>query len=84
MQSCAFGDCLGFSVKHAALICGHHIFDVNESVFSAVLLKELECLLDQVSQDKGFALSILDFVTNIDVTCFKQVEDGENLSVVGY
>jgi len=40
------------SVKHAALICGYHVLDVDEGVFAAVGLEHLEGLLDQVSEDQ--------------------------------
>jgi len=47
-----------------------------------MLLEKFESLLDQISQDKGFTLSILDFVAEVDVAVLEQVEDRENLSVV--
>lgn len=73
-----------FSVVHAALVGWHHVFDVNESIFTSVLFEQFECLLDQVSQDESFTLTVLDFVSKVDVAGLVQVEDGQYLSVVGH
>jgi hypothetical protein len=49
-----------------------------------VLFEQFECLLDQVSQDESFTLTVLDFVSKVDVAGLVQVEDGQYLSVVGH
>jgi urease gamma subunit len=49
-----------------------------------VLFKHFEGLLDKVSKNKGLSLTVLDFVTQVAVAVFEQVEDGQDLSVVGH
>lgn len=49
-----------------------------------MLFEQFECLLDQVSQDESFTLTVLDFVSKVDVAGLVQVEDGQYLSVVGH
>ena len=85
MPKCAFRVVLArFSVEHAALIGGHHIFDVDESIFSAVLLEQFESVLDEVSENEGLALAVLDLVAQVHVAVFEQVEDRQDLSIVGH
>ena len=72
------------SQVHAALVRGHHVLDVNEGVFTAMLLEELKGALDEVSQDHSLTLAILDLVSKVQVVALEEVKDGEDLSVVGY
>jgi hypothetical protein len=75
---------VGRSVEDATFIGGHHVLDVNEGVFTAMLLEELKGALDEVSQDHSLTLAILDLVSKVQVVALEEVKDGEDLSVVGY
>lgn len=46
-------------------------------------LEQLKGLLDQVSQVVRFPLAVINFVTQVVVTSFKQVHNWQNLSVIG-
>ena len=72
------------SVKHAALIGGDHVLDVNKCIFSTVHLKKLESLLNQVAKVIALALTVIDLITQIYVRCLEQVHNRENLTVVGH
>jgi len=73
----------GLSVEHAALISRHHILDVDEGVFATVLLKHFESSLDQVTKVHLLPLTVHDGVSDVLVVLLEQVEDGEDLTVVG-
>ncbi len=72
------------SVKDAALISRNHILDVDESVLTSVNLKHLKSLLNKISQVGCFSLRIVNLVTEVSVTDLEQVENGEDLTIVGY
>jgi len=72
------------SVEDATFIGGHHVLDVDEGVFSAMSLEELEGHLDEVTQVGSLSLSVVDLVSEVIVLSLEEVEDGEDLSVVGY
>jgi len=78
------GSRISRSVEDATFICGHHILNVDEGVFSAVLLEEFESSLDEVTQVVDLALTVVDLVSNVLVLGLEEVEDGKDLSVVGY
>ena len=73
-----------FSVEDAALICGDHVLNVNESIFTAVYFEHLECLLDQVTEVSCFALAVIYLVTEVLVLDLEKVKNWENLTIVGY
>lgn len=72
------------SVKHTALVGGDHILNVDECIFSAVLLKEFQSLLDEVAQVLSLALGVVDLVANIVVGLLEEVHHREDLPVVGH
>ena len=76
--------CGGLSVEHTALISRHHVLDVDEGVFAAVLLKHFEGCLDQISEVHLLALGVYDGVADVLVVLLEQVEDGKDLTVVGH
>lgn len=78
------GSRISRSVEDATFICGHHVLNVDERVFTTVLLEEFESSLDEVTQVLGFALGVVDLVSEVHVLGLEEVEDGEDLSVVGY
>ena len=45
-------------------------------------LEKFEGLLDQVTKVVGLSLAIINFVTQVVVTCFEKVHDWQNLSVI--
>jgi len=47
-------------------------------------LEHLEGLLDQVSEDERLSLAVLDLVADVAVVVLEQVEDGQDLSVIGH
>lgn len=50
-------------VKEAGLIGGHHVFDVYEGVLAPVAFKNLQGLLDQISNVLSFLLTIVNPIT---------------------
>ena len=70
------------SVKHAALVGGDHVLNVNECIISAVCLEELESLDNQVAKVLSLALTVVDSITLVQVLGLEKVHDGENLTVV--
>lgn len=78
------GSRISRSVEDATFIGGHHVLNVDEGVFATVLLKEFESSLDEVTQVLGFALGVVDLVSEVHVLGLEEVEDGEDLSVVGH
>ena len=72
------------SVKHAALVGGDHVLNVNECIISAVCLEHLEGLHDEVAKVLSLALAVVDSVALVQVLGLEKVHDGENLSVVGH
>lgn len=70
------------SVKHAALVGGDHVLNVNECIISAVCLEELESLDNQVAKVLTLALTVVDLITLVQVLGLEEVHDGENLTVV--
>ena len=47
-------------------------------------LKHLQGLLDQVSEHHSLSLPVFDFISQVHVLSLVEVEDGQNLSVVGH
>ena len=47
-------------------------------------LKHLQCLLDQVAEDKRLSLRVLNSVSNVTVVLLEQVHHGQDLAVVGH
>lgn len=78
------GSRISRSVEDATFIGGDHVLDVDEGVFTTMLLEEFESGLDEVTQVLGFALGVVDLVSEVLVLGLEEVEDGEDLSVVGY
>ena len=72
------------SVKHAALVGGDHVLNVNECIISAVRLEEFESLDNQVAEVLTLALTVVDSITLVQVFGLEEVHDGENLTVVGH
>ena len=70
------------SIKDAWLISWHHILNVDESILSSVHLEEFKGLLNQVSKIVCLSLTIINFVSQVVVTCFEKVHDWQNLSVI--
>ena len=77
------GNILG-SVQHTTLIGGDHVFDVNESIFSSSLFQQLQSLHDKVSQVESLALVVFDLVPCVFIAVPKDIEDGQNLSIIGH
>ena len=74
----------GCSVEHAALVGGDHVLNVNERIVAAVLLEKLKRCLDKVTEVGGLALRVVDLVSKVLVAHLEEVEDGEDLTVVGH
>ena len=70
------------SVKHAALVGGDHVLNVNECIISAVHLEQFERRNDHVTQALTLALAVVDLVSLVQVLGLEEVHDGENLTVV--
>ena len=72
------------SVEHAALVGGNHVLDVDECVFSTVDFEALQSLLDQISEVLALPLAVVDLVAKVDVFGLHQVQNWQDLSVVGH
>ena len=72
------------SVEHAGFVSGTHVLDVDECVFTTVHFEDFKRLLDVITKVQRFALAILDLVAQVGVFDLHQIEDGQNLSVVGH
>ena len=72
------------SVKHAALVGGDHVLNVNECIISAVRLEQFESRHNQVAQVLTLALAVVDLVSLVQVLGLEEVHDGEDLTVVGH
>ena len=73
---------IGSSVEHAALIGGDHILNIYERILTAIDLEHFKSRLDQISQVLALSLTVVDLISEVDVLCFHQVQDGEDLAVV--
>ena len=72
------------SVEYATFICWDHVFNVNECIFSSMNFKHFKSRLNQVSKILSFSLAVVDLVSEVLVLNFEEVEDREDLSVVGH
>jgi len=72
------------SVKHTALIGRNHVLDVDEGIFSTVDLEHFKCLLDEITKVSRLSLTVVNLVAEVLVLDLEQVENWENLTVVGY
>jgi len=70
------------SVEHAALIGGDHILNIYEGILTAIDLEHFKSRLNQVTQVLALSLAVVDLVSEVDVLCLHQVQDGEDLTVV--
>lgn len=72
------------SIEDAALVGGDHVLDVDEGVLASRLLEELEGFGDEVAQVEPLPLVVLDLVPDVPVGVAEDVEDGQDLPVVGH
>ena len=70
------------SVQNAWFISWNHVLDVDKSILTTMHFKQLQCLLDQISQILMFSLAVINFVSKILVFSFEQVHNWKDLSVV--
>ena len=66
-----------------ALVCRHEVFDIDESIFAAELLKHFQSGVHQFPDAMFFPLTIFNAVSKVVVIIFEYVENGQDLSVVG-
>lgn len=71
-------------VRHAALIRGDHIFDVDKGVLPSPLLEKLQRPHDALPHALLFLLRIIDAVPQVFGVILEQVQHGQNLPVVGH
>ena len=71
------------SLVDDGLVGGDHILYVDKGVLPTVDLKDFQSLLDQVAQYAALSLRVLDLVANADPALLKEVQNGQNLAVVG-
>ena len=74
----------GLGIIYTRLICGHHVLDVDEGIFSPLLLKQGQGVTDEFSQTCVLPLAIVNAVAQVLVVVLVQVEDGQDLSIVGH
>mmetsp|Transcript_2172 Transcript_2172/g.5516 ORF Transcript_2172/g.5516 Transcript_2172/m.5516 type:complete len:483 (-) Transcript_2172:226-1674(-) len=66
------------------LVRGHHVLDVDERVVAALLLKQRQRVGNELTQAVVVALPVVDAVAQVLVLVLVQVEDGQDLAVVGH
>ena len=59
------------SVKHAALIGRNHVLDIDECIFSSVLLEYFKSGLDQITKVAALSLTVVNFVSQVVVLCLQ-------------
>lgn len=74
----------GVELQHAALVGGDEVLDVDKGILAAALLKELQGVLDEVAQVLLLLLPVVNVVANVLVLRLEDVEDGQQLAVVGH
>ncbi len=67
-------------VCQTGLICWYHVLDVDEGIFSAALLEEVESLRNEFAKACGFPLAVVDHVAQVLVAGLVQVQNGQQLS----
>ena len=72
------------SVEYAAFVSWNHVFDVNEGVFSTCLLQQLQGLSDQITQVEPLPLVVLYLIRDVDIIVAEDIEDRQDLSIVGH
>jgi hypothetical protein len=70
------------SVEHATLVGWYHILDVNEGIISTVRFKHLKGVDDKIAQVLALALTVINFISLVQVASLEEVHDGEDLAVV--
>mmetsp|Transcript_90316 Transcript_90316/g.255383 ORF Transcript_90316/g.255383 Transcript_90316/m.255383 type:complete len:217 (+) Transcript_90316:236-886(+) len=71
-----------WSRQLSALVRGHHVLDVDESVFAASGLEHLERLRYQIADVHAFALGVIHGVADVLVLRLVDIEYREDLPVV--
>merc|ERR1711957_506366 len=71
-----------WSTDHTRLACGNHVLDVDEGVLATMRLKDLEGLIDELTQVLSLALCIVDGLANVQIVVLEDVEYRQNLSVI--
>ena len=59
------------SVEHTALIGGNHVFDIDECIFSTVLLEYFKGCLNQITKVAALSLTVINFVSQVVVLCLQ-------------
>ena len=72
------------SGEQAALICRHHVFDIDVRIFASMLLHQLERLLNQVTNVVSILLRVVNGITNVQITMPQQVHNRQDLAIVGH
>lgn len=54
------------SVEHTGFIGRHHVFDVDKGVLSSIALKNLQSLLDQVTDVLSLVLTVVDAISRVN------------------
>jgi len=70
------------SGKHTTLIDRDHVLDVNEGIFSAMNLEELQSVRDELSEVLALALRVIHLITKVCIVAQEDVENWKKLSVV--
>ena len=75
------GSCLCLAVrlvKHAGLICGYHVLDIDEGIFAAVSFENLERFVYQVANVFPLLLTIIDAIAKI--AFWKKITESRRIS----
>merc|ERR1719446_1550327 len=72
------------SARLARLVRRYHIFDVDEGILTAVELEGLQGLLDEVAEVHALPLRVVHRVADVQVPHLEDVEDRQDLAVVGH
>mmetsp|Transcript_30680 Transcript_30680/g.102074 ORF Transcript_30680/g.102074 Transcript_30680/m.102074 type:complete len:300 (-) Transcript_30680:191-1090(-) len=79
-------DCLRIadSPDNRALVCGDHVLDVDERIFTTMNLQHLKGLCDNAAKIHVLALVVIDLVTNVEIVVNEDVEHRQELPEVGH
>jgi len=63
------------SIEYAWFIGWYHVLNINKGIFSSVHFEQLKSLLNKITESKSFSLTVINFVTHIQIFSFEKVHD---------
>merc|ERR1719473_1372129 len=81
VESCS-GCRISHRCCHTTLIGRNHVLDVDESILSSSLLKELKRVIDKIAKVQPLPLAVLHGISNVGVAILEDVKHGKKLPIV--